>query len=412
MRILYSLSIHLYGLAIWLSSFFKQKSKLWIDGRNNWEEKLVGKIPKNRKVLWMHCSSLGEFEQGRTVIEHVKKSQSNIFILLTFFSPSGYEVRKNYEYADAVVYLPLDTKYNARKFIDITNPSLVIFVKYEFWFNYIFELSAKNIPLLSISAIFRVEHYFFKWYGAWFLKYLSTIQMFFVQDETSKKMLLSSKINQVKVSGDTRFDRVYEISKSIFADDIVSDFSKNSFLIIAGSSWDEDELILRRFYEENQSQNIKIIIAPHHVDSENISRIISEWYAFNPVLYSQINSSKLPETNVMVIDCIGKLMQIYKYGNLAFVGGGFGKGIHNVLEPATFGLPIAFGPNFNKFKEANDLISLDVATVINSSSDFKQFAELQNNYELYVTKSKTATKYVTENIGATDVIVDYIAKIL
>ena len=412
MRILYSLFIHLFGLAIWLSSFFNPKSKLWIDGRRNWKEKLAGKTPKNRKVVWIHCASLGEFEQGRTVIEHLKKSQPNVFILLTFFSPSGYEVRKNYEFADAVVYLPLDTKNNAKKFIEIANPSLVIFVKYEFWFNYIVELNSEKIPLLSISAIFRDEHYFFKWYGAWFLKQLATIQMFFVQDETSKKMLLSSKIKEVTVSGDTRFDRVYEISKSVFVDDLVADFSKNSFLIIAGSSWPEDELILRKFYEENQSNNIKLIIAPHHVDSENISRICNEWIAFSPVVYSQINLSKLSETNVMVIDCMGKLMQLYKYGNLAFVGGGFGKGIHNVLEPATFGLPLAFGPNFNKFKEANDLISLDVATVINSSSDFKHFAELQINNELYITKSKTATKYITENIGATDVIVDYIAKIL
>ena len=301
---------------------------------------------------------------------------------------------------------------NAKKFIEITNPSLVIFVKYEFWFNYIVELNSERIPLISISAIFRNEHYFFKWYGAWFLKQIATIQMFFVQDETSKQLLLSSKIKEVTVSGDTRFDRVYEISKSVFVDDIVANFSKNSFVIIAGSSWPEDELILRRFYEENQSQNIKMIIAPHHVDSENISRICNEWKAFNPVVYSQINASKLSETNVMVIDCMGKLMQLYKYAKIAFVGGGFGKGIHNVLEPATFGLPLAFGPNFNKFKEANDLISLDVATVINSSSDFKQFAELQNNNELYITKSKTATKYVTENIGATDVIVDYIAKLL
>jgi len=408
MHLLYNIFIKLYFVIIWLFSLINSKAKLWIDGRKNWKQPLSKAIPRGKSIIWIHCASLGEFEQGRPIIEAIKVKFPEKFILLTFFSPSGFEVRKNYPLADYVCYLPIDSRKNATTFVEIVKPELVIFVKYEYWFNYLIYLKQKSVKTIFVSAIFNVKHYFFKWYGKWLLKQVKNIDYFFVQDKTSEIILKRNNITNVIVAGDTRFDRVLEISKTKNADSIIEDFAFGKKLFIAGSTWLDDELLLLKCIDFLITNNLKLVIAPHEVDRNNIERLLTQWSIHKPQLYSNGNSNILSSSNLLIIDSIGKLMHIYSFGYMAYIGGGFGKGIHNILEPAAFGLPIAFAGNYFKFREAKELIESKGAFCVETQEELEHFVLLCLDTENYQTKTMICRNYIKENVGATKKILDMI----
>ncbi len=405
MVFLYNISIFIYSQLVRFFSLFNEKAKLFVNGRKNWEQKLKGKVDKNSRYLWFHCASLGEFEQGRPVIEELKKQFPEYKIALTFFSPSGYEIRKNYELADVVSYLPLDTKRNAKKFLEIIQPEKAFFVKYEFWHHYISECKNRQIPLFAFSAIFRENQQFFKatpW-GKWYRKMLFRFDHIFVQNEKSSELLKSIGITSFTVSGDTRFDRVATIAKSSKELPIVEKFKGNSPLVVAGSTWKPDEELLAKFI--NQSSGIKFIIAPHEVSAANINRL-QQMLIKPTLLFSRLQNAEIDKVDVLIIDSIGILSSVYRYGNIAYIGGGFGVGIHNILEAATFGLPVIFGPNYKKFKEAVDLVSQGGAFPIENYEALHQslstFCLQKNELEK---ASKIATDYVAKNVGSTQIII-------
>ncbi len=409
MRFLYTISIYLYGLAIRISSLFNAKAKLWADGRTN----IFRKISKdfsdrnsNGSLLWIHCASLGEFEQGRPLIEKIKKEKNGIKILLTFFSPSGYEVRKNYNQADYIYYLPSDTPAAARKFISLVNPHAAIFVKYEFWFNYLNELKKQQIPTYLICGIFREDQHFFKSYGAWFRGRLSTFTHFFLQDTASEKLLNAIGYNNTTVAGDTRFDRVIEISKSAREINFIKEFIADKKVIIAGSTWDEDIRILSGI--QFQQAGYKLIIAPHEITEASIYSTIQQFNNSTILRYSQTNKHNILAADILIIDNIGTLSSLYRYGTIAFVGGGFGKGIHNVLEAAVFGLPVIFGPNYYKFNEANELIDKGGAFSVSSVDELRKTIDLLNNDNVLRMASFVAKNYVLSQAGATEKILNSI----
>ncbi len=405
MNFLYSIAIRFYAVAIKVAALFNEKAKLFVTGRKNWEQNLKSKIDPKAKYIWVHCASLGEFEQGRPLIEAVKEQFPAYKIALTFFSPSGYEIRKNYPLADVVAYLPLDTKRNARTFISIVNPEKVFFVKYEYWNNYISELHNRKIPLYLVSAIFRKEQLFFSktpW-GKWFRKMLFKVEHLFVQTKVSGALLESVGIKNYTVSGDTRFDRVAAIAAA--AKDIppVEKFKGGSLLVVAGSTWKPDEELLAAFI--NQSSGVKFIIAPHEVSAANVSRI-KQSVTKRVIEYSKVQESEIANFDVIIIDSIGLLSSLYRYGNIAYIGGGFGVGIHNILEAATFGLPVIFGPNYQKFREAVELAAEGGAFPIASESDF--FTKLNNlltDKILLAESASVSQNYVAKNVGSTQLII-------
>lgn len=364
----------------------------------------------NEKIIWMHCSSLGEFEQGRPLLEKFKTQNSKLNILLTFFSPSGYEIRKNYDGADWVFYLPMDSPRNAKRFLKIVNPSLVIFVKYEFWYYYLGEIKNKNIPLLLVSGIFRNEMHFFKWYGNFSRKMLYCFTHFFVQNETSKNLLDGIGLKNVSITGDTRFDRVIEIAENAGSIPIVEEFIGNNKAIIAGSTWPEDEEILQKTMIALNDQSLKFVIAPHEINEKHLSDI--EKLFPGSIKYSQFQTSnvKRQTPNILIIDNIGLLSRIYKYAYITYIGGGFNKsGIHNVLEAAVYGKPVLFGPYYHKFQEAADLINNGGAFNINNADDtITIIQKLEENKEEYERSCKNSLDYVYVNKGATDAIMDFI----
>ena len=404
MVFLYNTGIRLYLVLISLVSPFNKKAKLWLNGRKNWEAKLSAINNKNEKVVWFHCASLGEFEQGRPVIEAFKQKYSEIKILLTFFSPSGYEIRKNYQGADYIVYLPIDTKRNAKRFIDLVNPIAVVFVKYEFWFHYLNYLKSRKIPTYIISAIFRNDQVFFKSYGDWYRKFLNNFEHLFVQNENSQKLLQGIGVNNVTVSGDTRFDRVIANYNSTKQLPLLQQFSENSKVLIAGSSWPKDEELILEYFISNQDK-IKLILAPHEINRSNIEKVISKCNV-KTILYTKSDGVDPKEARLLIIDTIGILSSAYRYGTVAYIGGGFGVGIHNTLEAAVFGLPILFGPNYKKFKEATDLIALKAAFSVKTQEEFNHLADLLfTNQDSYATAQTKSREYVNSNIGSTDIIV-------
>jgi len=412
MRLLYNFAISFYGFLIFLASISSQKAKLWLKGRKNWSSKLSEKLKMNSKpVIWIHCSSLGEFEQGRPVIEELVKQNINAFILLTFFSPSGYEIQKNYSYADFVCYLPLDTQRNAKLFVSIVKPKVAIFVKYEFWFNYLLHLKKAGTKTWLISAIFRENQHFFKVYGKWFVKQLSNFEHFFVQNDLSAKLLQSICYGNVTVGGDTRFDRVLQITAQIKPIETVENFKKSKQVIIAGSTWSPDEDILID-YINNSIRDIKYIIAPHEIDSKHIETILSK-ITKKTVLYSNIEKiDDLPSFQVLIINNIGMLSTLYQYGTVAMIGGGFGKGIHNILEPAVFGLPIIIGTNYSKFNEAVELTSLGTVFPVKDKEGFKnQIDNLFDNSEKLLKIKQVQKEYTEKMSGSTEIIVGNIIKI-
>ena len=401
----YKTGILLYSFIARISSLFSEKSRLFIKGRKNWRKILSKKKDTNAPYIWMHCASLGEFEQGRPVIEEIKKQFPQYKIALTFFSPSGYEIRKNYELADIVMYLPLDKKQNAKDFLDLLKPEKAFFVKYEFWYYYISELKNRNIPLFIISAIFRGNQQFFKdtpW-GKWYRKMLYQFEHIFVQNENSGQLLKRIGINNYTISGDTRFDRVAAIAKVFKNFPIVEKFKGNSQLIIAGSTWKPDEEILAEFI--NQNNEAKIIFAPHEVSEANINRL-SQMLIKPFARFSEIENYELEKLQVIIVDSIGILSSLYKYGEIAYIGGGFGVGIHNILEAATFGLPVVFGPNHQKFQEAVDLKSEGGAFSIDDFYQLKTIIDtLLNDKNALQKASEISKNFVTKNIGSTILII-------
>ncbi len=384
---------------------FNEKARHFVRGRKNWKANLQNQIEEDTRYIWFHCASLGEFEQGRPVIEEIKKQFPRYKIILTFFSPSGYEIRKNYDGADIVLYLPLDTKSNAHTFIDIVKPEKVFFIKYEFWYFYISELKKQNIPLYIISAIFRDNQLFFKntiW-GKWYRKTLFKVEHFFVQNETSAELLKSIRLNNISVAGDTRFDRVAAIVKAAKKIPVVEKFKGEAQLIIAGSTWKPDEELLIEFI--NQNESIKFIIAPHEVSDVNINRI-HQLLKKPAISFSKLAETEIDNYQVLIIDSIGLLSSLYQYGSIAYIGGGFGVGIHNILEAATFGTPIIFGPNYKKFKEAVDLISNGGAFSITNYDELESnFNHLISDKELFNNSSENSKNYVEKNVGSTKFII-------
>jgi len=403
MELIYNLGILIYRAVAWFVSPFNTKAGLWINGQKNWYEQLKKKVSSGDKYIWIHCASLGEFEQGRPVIEAIKKERPEYKIILTFFSPSGYEIRKSYPLADIICYLPADTPGNATRFIGLINPDLVIFVKYEFWHNYISELYRKNIPLYLISGIFRSDQHFFKLYGSFFRRMLMKFRMIYVQDNQSSALLAAIGIQNVIIAGDTRFDRVLQVAAS--AKDIpnIEIFRGSEKLILAGSSWKPDEEIITE-YINNYPDRLKWIFAPHEIDRDNLERI-EKMLSVKCVRFSEFGEGS-EDARVMIIDNIGMLSSAYRYAFAAVIGGGFGKGIHNILEPACWGIPVLFGPNHLKFREAVELISLGGAESYSSYGDFEKFIERWiTNKKLYISASESAGYYVKNNAGATDKIV-------
>lgn len=392
-------------------SWFNKKIKLFLNGRKNTFQQL-SEIKTADRVIWFHCASLGEFEQGRPLIEQIKIQYPTAKIVLSFFSPSGYEIQKNYEFASVVCYLPLDTNKNARKFLDLIHPEIAIFIKYEFWPNILKELKIRNINTLLVSAIFRENQVFFKqntFTKQFMQNSLKTFTHFFVQDTNSKKLLNGIKFENVTVAGDTRFDRVYNNSLENHKLDFVESFLKltTDSVLVAGSTWKKDEELLVNYINEKASNNQQFIIAPHNINSEDIKNLKNNILK-KTILFSEISNVIDIDAQVLIVDTIGLLNKIYRYGTIAFVGGGFGTGIHNILEPTTFGVPILIGPKYHKFIEAIDLIKLKGCFVVNNQLEFdKTLANFNDKKELEKVKMIN-NKYVNKNIGATLCIINYI----
>jgi 3-deoxy-D-manno-octulosonic-acid transferase len=400
MSTLYNLGIYLLNALARILALFNSKAGLWIEGTKNWEEKISLKIRPGDKSVWIHCASLGEFEQGRPVIESLKRERPELKIILTFFSPSGYEVRKNYDKADCICYLPADTPHNSEKFIRLINPEFAILVKYEFWNNYISELYRQKIPLYLVSGIFRPGQHFFRWYGSFFRSILRKFEVIFVQDEASLELLSGIGINNVHMAGDTRFDRVVQIAAS--ARDILQleQFRRDEKLFLAGSSWKQDEEIIAQYINKHPSA-MKWVFAPHEIHKENIERL-EKLFTVKTVRYSGFTEAD-SDARVLIIDNIGMLSSAYRYAYIAAIGGGFGKGIHNILEAACWGVPVMFGPRYEKFREAVELIKEKGAMRFDSLDQFSDILDKWLTDEAFYLKSaKASTFYVTKNKGATN----------
>lgn len=410
LRLLYRLFVWLYPKAVWLLSFYNPKASLWVAGRKQQFRKLHDRFHKNdRPVVWMHCSSLGEFEQGKPLLEAIRKNHPNYFILLTFFSPSGYEVRKNDPVADHICYLPMDRPYTANQFLNIVQPSLVLFVKYEFWFYYLNEIKERNIPLLLVSGIFRESQTFFKWYGGFYRRMLHCFTHLFVQNESSLLLLKRIGITtNVSISGDSRFDRVIQIASHVESIEWIKDFCGDYPVIIAGSTWTEDDEALDHF--ANHHPNLRFIIAPHDIDEDRLKEC-DKLYTHS-IRYSMLNISKqIPDnTNVLILDNVGMLSKMYHHATIAYIGGGFGDdGIHNTLEAAVFYKPIVFGPVYDKYFEAVELIDREGAFSIDDALELEeQFNALLNDKQLLQKTGQNAGEYVREKAGACDKIMHYI----
>ena len=408
MLFLYSIVTQIVQFLLPLFGFFSPKMKLFVNGRKTVFETLEQKINSSDKTIWFHAASLGEFEQGLPVMEKIKAKFPNHKIVVTFFSPSGYEVRKNNTIADATVYLPLDTKSNAKKFLKLVHPEMVFFIKYEFWPNYLNELKKTNVTTYLISGIFRENQAFFKWYGGFYRKALKTFDYFFVQNESSKKLLQSLGFQNVKISGDTRFDRVVSILERDNSLDFIANFKDNKTTIVIGSSWPKDEELLINYINQS-SEEIKFIIAPHNIKEEQISNLKSQ-ITKKTVLFSEKNNLDLSNFNVFIIDTIGILTKIYSYADIAYVGGGFGNpGVHNLLEPATFGIPIIVGPNYSHFAEATALVHQEGCISIKNQNELNEaFDNLISNEDIRHEKGHICETFVQMNKGATQTIINHI----
>ncbi len=404
-EIIYSIIIKLYVFIIHIASIFNNKAKLWVKGRKNLLNKINEKIFKTTHNIWFHAASVGEFEQARPLIEKIKTQFPNYKIILTFFSPSGYELRKNYDKADFIYYLPADTQKNAKKFIEKINPEIVFFVKYEFWYFYLQTLRKKAIKTYLISGIFRENQIFFRRIGRKYAELLTCFEHFFVQNQESADLLSKLGYKNITTAGDTRFDRVIEIAENSGNLPEIEKFVNNDLCIIAGSTWQPDEDLLVKYIN---STNIKFIIAPHEINKNHIDKL-SQKINKKTILYSNISTTQQTDYQVVIINNIGMLSKIYKYGKIAYIGGGFGAGIHNIIEAAVYGMPVIFGTNYKKFQEAKDLIEIGSAFSIENYSELENiFNKLLNNPDLLKKCSDKARQYVYKNKGATKQIIDYI----
>lgn len=405
--LLYNLSIRLYGLAIWLVAPFCLKARQFRDGRRQWTSKLAAQLPRGEEILWFHAASLGEFEQGRPLIEAIRQQYPSYKILLTFFSPSGYEIRKNYAGADLICYLPLDTPGNARRFVETVRPAMVFFIKYEFWFNYLRQLHQHNIPLYYVSAIFRSDQHFFSAWGGWFRKQLQGVRWFFVQNERSQQLLASIGYTHASVCGDTRFDRVWAVARERKAFPEVAAFAEGHRVLLAGSTWPPDEDMLIRLLNEHPGE-FRCIVAPHQIEPARIDAFIQRVQA-RCIRYSELSSADPATADVLIIDNIGILLHLYQYAHAAYIGGGFGKNIHNILEAATFGKPVVFGPNFHKFQEAHELLALGGAFCVHNPAEFEEILLTLFRDDAFCSNaSAICTGYVRQNLGGTDHILNHI----
>lgn len=408
MKFLYDAIIRLYGLGIFIAHFFNKKAKLWVTGRRNWSTSLEKAMHNMNQPIWFHCASLGEFEQGRPLIEQLKNQYPNKHILITFFSPSGYEIRKNYPQANHVCYLPLDLVKNTNLFLDIVKPSLVIFVKYEFWVNFISSIKKRKIPLFLISGRFRNDQYFFKSYGHFFKKNLSLFDHFFVQNLSSKKLLNKHHISQVTPTGDTRMDRVNQIKLEGKKLPKIERFIGNSPCLIVGSSWSKDEQLIFKLFQHPCFKNWKLIIAPHEIQANKLDALQKQ-YGERLSLWSTLEKRDVNNlTSVLLIDTIGILSSIYPYGTLAFIGGGFGKAIHNTQEAFIHEIPVIFGPKFQQFDEAVDLVLQNGAfTVSNSKELIDTFIKLKEP-TFYKDTQMVIKNYISNHLGATEKILSHL----
>jgi len=405
MNPLYNFAAHITYSILSVYGVFNPKIKKFVSGRKETFDKL-SVFGKKDKIIWIHAASLGEFEQARPIIEELKKSHSEYKIVVTFFSPSGYEIRKNYELADVVCYLPFDTKARVRKFLKMTHPTLAIIVKYEFWPNLLKELKKQSISTILVSGIFRNSQQFFKSSGGWMRKALETFDHFFLQDQSSQELLTSINLTNTSVSGDTRFDRVVRILEQDNSLHFMEEFKNDQYTVVAGSTWAEGEELLVNYI--NQSENEKFIIAPHNMNEKALAAL-KDSIRKKVVLFSEKEGKVLSGFDVMIVDTIGLLTKIYSYADAVYVGGAFKTGLHNILEPATFGVPIVIGPEFSKFKEAIDLVGLKGCISVNNQEDFSAiFARLKADQEFRIKTGEINQEYIRNNKGATKKIMAYI----
>ncbi len=403
---MYNFVIYAYLLAVKIVSLFDKKVRLMVKGHAQVFRILRQQVKADERYIWFHAASLGEFEQGRPLMERIRRQYPQYKILLTFFSPSGYEVRKNYQGADIICYLPFDTPTNVHRFMKLAHPCMAFFIKYEFWQNYLKALQRRHIPTYSVSSIFRKEQVFFHWYGGRYHKVLTRFSHLFVQNEVSKQLLATLNIHNVTVVGDTRFDRVVEIMQQAKQLPLVEAFKQDHTVFVAGSSWPPDEEIFIDYF--NRHPELKLIIAPHVIGENHLTEIVGRLK--RPyVRYTQATEENVKQADCLIIDCFGLLSSIYRYGEIAYVGGGFGVGIHNVLEAAVFGIPVMFGPNNKRFQEAQQLLQLKGGFEVQGTDDFNELMDkLMTDTEFRLQTGKLAGHYVNGNAGAADKVLSMI----
>ncbi len=411
-RFIYNLLIHLTWFVLGFVAVFNKKIRLFISGRKETFQILKNKIgPKGDKVIWIHAASLGEYEQGLPILERLKQNYLEHKILLTFFSPSGFEVKKDSTPADIVTYLPMDSSSNVKRFLDIVNPSIAIFIKYEIWPNYLLELKKREVPTLLVSALFSKRQIFFKPYGGFMRKSLKSFHHFFVQDENSKQLLHSIGLMEASVSGDTRFDRVSEILHRDNSLEFMDSFKQDKTCFVAGSTWPEDEKIIVN-YINSAPETLKFVLAPHTMKPAHIERLAHS-ISKSVIKYSELDNGNISLKNVLIIDTIGLLTKIYSYADITYVGGGFATGLHNTLEPAVFGIPVIIGPTYVGFNEAEELVT---RKGIYSIKNQKQFNSLLDRFlsdsDFRKETGKINTTYINESQGATSMIFNYIKSFL
>ncbi|NNF02665.1 MAG: 3-deoxy-D-manno-octulosonic acid transferase [Bacteroidia bacterium] len=408
MKLIYLIAVKFYGFVVMIASLWNPKASGFINGRKGIFKRISEEIPENEKIIWVHCSSLGEYEQGKPLMKKLKENFADHKIFLTLFSPSGYENLKGRSVADYLYYLPLDSPANARRLVKWLNPKMAILVKYEYWYFYLSELKKQKIPIYVVSAVFRYHLTYFKWYGSFFRKMLAMVDHFFVQDKESQNILYDNQLTDVSISGDTRFDTVWNNSINTKQLPIIDNFCDKNQVLVAGSTWPEDDKLLCKLISEN-GRNFKMVIAPHEI-SESHLKFIESHCPLPSIRYSAVNPevSQIDE-RVLIIDNIGILSSVYARGTVSYIGGGFGKGIHNVLEAAVFGTPIIFGPNYKFFREAGELVKLKGAFSI---KNYQQLAEriddLFESPSLTREIHKINTEYIKRNKGASEVIINYL----
>ena len=410
MRLFYILFIYLYRFSISLISPFNTKAKQWKDGRKNLFSDLEKKCKSKQNIICFHCASLGEFEQAKPLMERIKSEYPDTTILLSFFSPSGYENKKNDAVADIITYLPIDTPYQAKKFLQTVKPTAFFFIKYEFWYNLMHQLYLQKIPFFYVSAIFRPSQIFFNPRGVWFARQLKKASFFFVQNEISRQLLLQIGVNKIEISGDTRFDRVSTIAQQSVELHFITSFKNGKKLLIAGSSWRPDERVLKNVFEQFKD-SYKLIITPHHIDKKNIQEVSTLFQHYKTILYSEIDdNTNLENYQILIVDTIGLLSKLYRYATIAYIGGAFETGLHNILEAAVFGIPVFFGPQYQKFNEAVELTERGGAfSICNPLEMIERMQEFDANKDNYEHPCQICSQYIKENLNAVDKIVSVLS---